>query len=72
MPCFTARPLRAKTKAAIQRKLTEEGVTAVTDDAMVVERETSVRVKLVEGSYRNLKITTPEDLSIAECLMNEK
>ena len=53
------------------RKLTEEGVTAVTDDAMVVERETSVRVKLVEGSYRNLKITTPEDLSIAECLMNE-
>ena len=38
---------------------------------MVVERETSVRVKLVEGSYRNLKITTPEDLSIAECLMNE-
>ena len=53
------------------RKLTEEGVTAVTDDAMVVELETSVRVKLVEGSYRNLKITTPEDLSIAECLMNE-
>ncbi|MBR1899614.1 MAG: 2-C-methyl-D-erythritol 4-phosphate cytidylyltransferase [Lachnospiraceae bacterium] len=53
------------------RKLTEEGVTAVTDDAMVVELETSVRVKLVKGSYRNLKITTPEDLSIAECLMNE-
>lgn len=53
------------------RKLTEEGITAVTDDAMVVELETSVRVKLVEGSYRNLKITTPEDLSIAECLMNE-
>ncbi len=53
------------------RKLTEEGITAVTDDAMVVELETNVRVKLVEGSYRNLKITTPEDLSIAECLMNE-
>ena len=53
------------------RKLIEDGVTAVTDDAMVVELESSVRVKLVEGSYRNLKITTPEDIDIAMCLMKE-
>jgi 2-C-methyl-D-erythritol 4-phosphate cytidylyltransferase len=33
---------------------------------MVVERESSVRAKLTEGSYRNLKITTPEDLEIAQ------
>lgn len=52
------------------RKLIEDGVTAVTDDAMVVELESSVRVKLVEGSYRNMKITTPEDIDIAMCLMN--
>ena len=51
------------------RKLIENGITAVTDDAMVVELESSVRVKLVEGSYRNLKITTPEDIDIAECLI---
>ena len=53
------------------RKLIEDGVTAVTDDAMVVELESSVRVKLVEGSYRNLKITTPEDIDIAMCLMKD-
>lgn len=38
----------------------------VTDDAMVVEAMTDVKVKLTEGSYANLKITTPEDLRLAE------
>ncbi len=47
------------------RKLIEDGIKDVTDDAMVVERETNVRVRLTEGSYRNIKITTPEDLEIA-------
>ena len=51
------------------RRLIEEEITDVTDDAMVVERETSVRVKLTEGSYRNIKITTPEDLEIAGLFM---
>ena len=37
----------------------------ITDDAMVVETMTNHKVKLVEGSYRNIKITTPEDLDIA-------
>jgi len=39
-----------------------DGFAGVTDDAMVVERSGLSRVKLVEGSYRNIKITTPEDL----------
>lgn len=39
---------------------------AVTDDAMVLETMTGQKVKLVEGSYENIKITTPEDLKIAE------
>ena len=40
----------------------------VTDDAMVVETflDCVNRVRLVEGSYENIKITTPEDLEIAE------
>lgn len=37
----------------------------VTDDAMVVEQMLGDKVKLVEGSYENIKITTPEDLQIA-------
>ena len=46
-------------------KLIAEGVSEVTDDAMVVERETDVRVKLTEGSWQNMKITTPEDMEVA-------
>ncbi len=41
----------------------------ITDDAMVMETCCGCPVKLVEGSYRNIKITTPEDLSIAEAFM---
>lgn len=39
-----------------------------TDDATVVDD--LCRVALVEGDYRNLKITTPEDLLLAEALLN--
>ena len=38
----------------------------ITDDAMVVEALTNHSVKLVKGTYENIKITTPEDLGIAE------
>lgn len=38
----------------------------VTDDAMVVEYAMNQKVKLIEGSYKNIKITTPEDLLIAQ------
>ena len=38
----------------------------ITDDAMVVEYLARHKVKLVEGSYENIKITTPEDVQIAE------
>lgn len=44
-----------------------EGV--ITDDAMVLERASRVKIKLVEGAYSNIKITTPEDLKIAENLL---
>ena len=33
--------------------------TAITDDAMVLERIKGKKSKLIEGSYRNIKITTP-------------
>lgn len=46
------------------------GAVQVTDDAGVVEEFTPARVKLVEGSYRNLKVTTPEDLLIAQALLD--
>ena len=47
----------------------EERQTGITDDAMAVESYGGCRVKLVEGSYENLKVTTPEDMVIAEALL---
>lgn len=43
----------------------------ITDDAMVTELLTDVPVKLVRGSYENIKITTPEDLKTAEVFLGE-
>lgn len=40
----------------------------ITDDAMIVELSTDHPVKLIEASYSNIKVTTPEDLAIAEAL----
>ncbi len=40
----------------------------ITDDAMVVEYFLHIPVKLIEGSYDNMKITTPGDLPLAETL----
>lgn len=53
-----------------KENLMREGI-SITDDAMTVERFTGQKVKLVEGSYENIKITTPEDLRIAEALIGE-
>lgn len=61
-------------KEAYEKLLTEEeqlrkqGI-KITDDAMVVETLLNHPVKLVEGSYENIKITTPEDIVIANALL---
>ena len=33
---------------------------------MLVEKFTGHKVKIIEGDYKNIKITTPDDLEIAE------
>lgn len=43
----------------------------ITDDAMAAEQMCGVKVRLTEGSYRNIKITTPEDLVTAETWMKK-
>jgi len=43
----------------------------VTDDASLVE-QSGYRVKLYMGSYDNIKITTPDDLALAEVLWQKK
>ena len=56
-------------KTAYQRAQ-QEGFLG-TDDASLVER-LNIAVKVVEGEYTNLKVTTPEDLKIIESLLNDE
>jgi 2-C-methyl-D-erythritol 4-phosphate cytidylyltransferase len=52
------------------RRATEVGFVG-TDDASLVER-LGVKVHVLPGSYSNLKITTPEDLILAELFLQTK
>ncbi len=49
----------------------EEEKASLTDDCSAVER-LGMSVKIVEGEERNLKITTPMDLKIAEMLLEDE
>ena len=42
-----------------------------TDDAMLVER-IGYTVKMIEGSYNNIKVTTPEDINMGIQILNSK
>lgn len=43
----------------------------ITDDAMMWELYDDRKIKLVMGDYANIKITTPEDLAMAERLLEK-
>lgn len=53
---------------AYERQM-QEDCSGVTDDAMVAEAQTGIKIHMVEGSYENIKITTPEDLTMAETIL---
>ena len=44
----------------------------VTDDTMLAELFLRKRTKLVKGSYRNIKVTTPEDMELAEIFLKKE
>ncbi|WP_422360073.1 2-C-methyl-D-erythritol 4-phosphate cytidylyltransferase [Reichenbachiella sp.] len=52
----------------IKKAFDQSQTNQFTDDASVIEAF-GEKVELVEGSYDNLKITTPEDLIIAESIL---
>ncbi len=43
----------------------------ITDDTMLVEQYMGMGCKVIMGSYENLKITTPEDIEIAEKIVEK-
>lgn len=64
--CFVLSEIRHAYK-----KMLDADERNVTDDAMVMERYGNRRVKMIEGSYDNIKITTPEDLVIGEAILRK-
>ncbi len=53
-------------------ELMRQSYIKVTDDATVVEQVLGTKIKLVEGSYENIKITTPEDMEIARIFLKKR
>lgn len=49
-----------------------KAVGSITDDAMVVETFTNQKVYLSEGSYENIKLTTPEDMTAAHGILSAR
>lgn len=66
----TPQAFRVPELVAAHEVAIREGFTG-TDDAMLIERA-GQPVYVVEGSYDNIKITTPEDLEWAEFRMNQR
>lgn len=58
-------------KDAYEKVLAKDAM-GVTDDAMVVELATDQKVKLIEGSYDNIKVTTIDDLDVAENILKKQ
>ncbi len=62
--CFTYKLLRRAYEGA------DVSDPELTDESSLVER-LGVKIAIVEGSPRNIKITTPEDLAIGEAILRE-
>lgn len=56
-------------RGALQKAAADKA--AVTDDCSAVE-QLGMKIRLIEGDERNLKVTTPLDLKIAELLLEEE
>ena len=57
---------------AYERMMNDSNRGSITDDSMVMENYGNIPVQMIEGSYENIKITTPEDLLIAEKFLKSK
>jgi 2-C-methyl-D-erythritol 4-phosphate cytidylyltransferase/2-C-methyl-D-erythritol 2,4-cyclodiphosphate synthase len=64
---FLAQTPQAFRRDVLRDALALAGTAAATDEASLAERA-GHRVRLVEGDVANIKITTPEDLTLAEAI----
>ncbi|MFA4967743.1 MAG: 2-C-methyl-D-erythritol 4-phosphate cytidylyltransferase [Candidatus Margulisiibacteriota bacterium] len=62
---------QAQTPQAFKYEIITRIKGRATDDSKLVE-DLGIRVKIVMGSYENIKITTPEDLIVAEAILRSR
>lgn len=65
--CFVTKEIREA-----YRKMMEAGDESVTDDGMVMETYGVRGVRMIKGSYENMKITTPEDMLLGEAILKSR
>ena len=68
---FCAQTPQCYQTKVLKEALAKYGKKDATDESQLVEK-LGIKVKAVLGSYSNIKITTPEDLIIAEALCKKK
>lgn len=66
----TPQGFRTKEILAAHQTAVKQGI-SVTDDCALAEY-TGIPVRIVSGSYQNIKITTPEDIPLAEAYARNK
>lgn len=64
--CFVTREIREAYETMMAG--CQDGIT---DDAMVMEQYGTRKIKLIEGSYNNIKMTTPEDILVGEIILKK-
>ena len=67
--CFSYSIIYEAYKAVITDETEGVPIPPITDDAMVLSYATDYEVKMVEADYKNIKITTPEDILVASVLL---
>lgn len=67
----TPQTFRASVIIEAHKRFREDPHSGITDDTMLVEEYLKQRVYMVPGDYRNLKVTTPEDIVLTEALVGK-
>lgn len=69
---ITQTPQAFKKEIIVKAHMTAKSENFIaTDDAMLIEN-LGQQVRIVEGEYENIKITTPEDLIMAEAILDSR
>ncbi len=68
---YIAKEYEGAHKAELHKDIHIEENINITDDTMLLEQCLGVKSKVIFGAYENIKITTPEDVSMAEIIVKK-